>query len=75
MLSVVCVVNMVGDLFLFIKIFIFLFLFTMTFSVPKSIYEWSLRIIDLIGNIILDYLKKTVHNILTITTDIQGGGL
>ena len=47
----------------------------MTFSVPKSIYEWSLRIIDLIGNIILDYLKKTVHNILTITTDIQGGGL
>ena len=47
----------------------------MTFSVPKSIYEWSLRIIDLIGNIILDYLKKTVHNILTITTDIQEGGL
>ena len=28
--------------------------------------------IDLIVNIILDYLKKTVHNLFTITTNIQG---
>ena len=28
--------------------------------------------IDLIVNIILDYLKKTVHKLFTITTNIQG---
>ena len=32
-------------------------------------------IIDLIVNIILDYLKKTEHNLITITTNIQGGVL
>ena len=32
-------------------------------------------IVDLIVNIILDYLKKTVHNVFTITTNIQGGAL
>ena len=31
-----------------------------------------LLIIDLIVNIILDYLKKTLHNLFTITTNIQG---
>ena len=25
-------------------------------------------------NIVLDYLKNTVHNLLTITTNIQGSG-
>ena len=29
-------------------------------------------VIDLIVNIILDYLKKTMNNIFTITTNIQG---
>ena len=28
-------------------------------------------IIDLIVNIILDYIKKTVYNVLTITTNIK----
>ena len=32
-------------------------------------------IVDLIVNIILDYLKKTMHNAFTITTNIQGGAL
>ena len=32
-------------------------------------------IINLVVNIILDDLKKTVHNLLTITTNIQGGVL
>ena len=32
-------------------------------------------IIDLIVNIILDYLKNTVHNLFTITTNIEGGVL
>ena len=32
-------------------------------------------IIDLIANVILDYLKKTVHNAFTITTNIQGSDL
>ena len=31
--------------------------------------------IDLIVNIILDYLKKTVRNLFTITTNIQGSVL
>ena len=35
----------------------------------------KILIIDLIVNIILDYLKKTVHNAFTITTNIQGGVL
>ena len=35
----------------------------------------KLLIFDLIVNIILDYLKKTVHNVFTITTNIQGGVL
>ena len=35
----------------------------------------KLLIVDLIVNIILDYLKKTVHNVFTITTNIQGGAL
>ena len=40
----------------------------------------KLLVIDLIANdIILDYLKKTVHNLFTIiyttTTNIQGGVL
>ena len=30
----------------------------------------KLLIIDLIVNIILDYLEKTVHNLFTITTDM-----
>ena len=30
---------------------------------------------DLIVNIILDYLKKTVHNLFTVTKNIQGGVL
>ena len=29
--------------------------------------NWKILIIDLIVNIILDYLKKTVHNVFTIT--------
>ena len=32
-------------------------------------------IYDLIVNVILDYLKKTVHNVFAITTNIQGGVL
>ena len=32
-------------------------------------------VIDLIVNIIFDYLKKTVHKLFTITTNIQGGVL
>ena len=32
-------------------------------------------IIDLIVNIILDYLKKTVHNVFSITVNIQGSAL
>ena len=35
----------------------------------------KLFIIDLIVNIILDYLKKTVHKVFTITTNMQGGVL
>ena len=35
----------------------------------------KLLIFDPIVNIILDYLKKTVHNVFTITTNIQGGVL
>ena len=31
--------------------------------------------IDLIVNIILDYLKKTVHNLFTITANIKEGVL
>ena len=35
--------------------------------------NWKLLIIDLIVNITLDYLKKTMHNnLFTITTNIQG---
>ena len=37
--------------------------------------NWKILIIDLIVNIILDYLKKTVHNVFTITTNIQGSVL
>ena len=33
--------------------------------------NWKILIIDLIVNIILDYLKKTVHNVFTITTNTQ----
>ena len=32
-------------------------------------------IIDLIVNIILDYLEKTVHDAFSITTNIQGSTL
>ena len=32
----------------------------------------NILIIDFIVNIILDYLKKTVYNVFTITTNIQG---
>ena len=35
----------------------------------------KILIIDLIVNINLDYLKKTVHNVFTITTNIQGSVL
>ena len=35
----------------------------------------KLLIIDFIVNIILDYLKWTVHNLFTITTNIRGGVL
>ena len=35
----------------------------------------KLLIIDLIVNIILDYLKNTVHNIFTVTANIEGGVL
>ena len=31
--------------------------------------------IDLIVNVILDYPKNTVHNLFTITANIQGGAL
>ena len=33
----------------------------------------KLLIIDPAVNIILDYLKKTVHSLFTITTGTQGG--
>ena len=33
--------------------------------------NWKILIIDLIVNIILDYLKKTVHSVFTITTNTQ----
>ena len=33
----------------------------------------KLLIIDLIVNIILDYLKNNVHNLFTITGNIEGG--
>ena len=33
--------------------------------------NWKLSIIDLIVNVILHYLKKTLRSLLTITTNIQ----
>ena len=35
----------------------------------------KILIIDVIDNIILDYLKRAVHNVFTITTNIQGSVL
>ena len=35
----------------------------------------KLLIIDLIVNISLDYLKNTMHNLFTITANIEGGAL
>ena len=32
----------------------------------------KLKNFNLILNIILDYLEKTMHNVIAITTDIQG---
>ena len=45
-----------------------------TFSEFKA-EKVKLLMIDLTINIIVDYFKKTVRDLLTITTNIQGGNL